>query len=284
MTAVMKTIIEDIILYNNKSFLMPLFLIALLFLWVTETDRKVRVVLLYLVAAIAVIFLCPLYAWVGTRIDEEVYYRVFWTLPIGILVCYSAVRLMMRFRHAVSRALVFFLTLLVIAINGDLVYTNSFHIKSVNAYHIPQQVIHVADAIRQENYKPVAVLPAELLPFLRQYTAEIYTPYGRNILEPAWTFHNELYDAMEGDGAVYDVAEVARCAREERCAFVVLSCAKQMKGSMEEEGYFLFRFVEGYFIYMDYNYFWVYKEQGLLDQDLIDAGDGRMNTPTERGN
>lgn len=32
MTAVMKTIIEDIILYNNKSFLMPLFLIALLFL------------------------------------------------------------------------------------------------------------------------------------------------------------------------------------------------------------------------------------------------------------
>ncbi len=93
---------------------MPLFLIALLFLWVTETDRKVRVVLLYLVAAIAVIFLCPLYAWVGTRIDEEVYYRVFWTLPIGILVCYGAVRLMMRFRHAVSRALVFFLTLLVI--------------------------------------------------------------------------------------------------------------------------------------------------------------------------
>ena len=112
MTAVMKTIIEDIILYNNKSFLMPLFLIALLFLWVTETDRKLRAVLLYLVAAIAVIFLCPLYAWIGMQIDEEIYYRVFWTLPIGILVCYSTVRLMMRFRHAVSRALVFFLAIL----------------------------------------------------------------------------------------------------------------------------------------------------------------------------
>ena len=279
MTAVMKTIIEDIILYNNKSFLMPLFLIALLFLWVTETDRKLRAVLLYLVAAIAVIFLCPLYAWIGMQIDEEIYYRVFWTLPIGILVCYSTVRLMMRFRHAVSRALVFFLAILVIVINGDLVYTNSFHIKSVNAYHIPQQVIAVADAVRQENYKPVAVFPAELLPFLRQYTADIYTPYGRNILEPAWTFHNELYDAMEGDSAVYDVAEVARCARNERCAFVVLSCIKQMKGSMEEEGYFLYRFVEGYFVYMDYNDYWVYEEQGLLDQDLIDVGDGRMGTP-----
>ena len=30
---------------------------------------------------------------------------------------------------------------------------------------------------------------------------------------------------------------------------------------------------------MDYNYYWVYKEQGLLDQDLIDVGDGRMGTP-----
>ena len=279
--SVMKVIIEDVVLYNNNSFLIPLFLIALLFLWVTETDRKLRVVLLYLVAAITVIFLCPLYAWIGMRIYEEIYYRVFWTLPIGILVCYSAVRLMIRFKPVVCKALVFVLTILVICINGDLVYTNSFHIKSVNAYHIPKQVMNVADALRLDNYKPVAVLPAELLPFLRQYTADIYTPYGRNILEPAWTFHNDLYDAMEGDVAVYDVAEVARCARNERCAFVVLSCAKQMKGSMEEQGYFLLQFVEGYFIYMDYNYYWVFKEQGFLDPDVIAAGEGSLNMSTD---
>lgn len=269
----MKVIIEDIVLYNNKSFLIPLFLIALLFLWVTEKDRKVRVILLYLVAAITVIFLCPLYAWIGTRIDEDIYYRVFWTLPIGILVCYSAVKLMIRFRLAVSKALVLVLAVLIICINGDLVYTKTFHIRAFNAYHIPQQVIAVADALRMDNYKPVAVLPAELLPFLRQYTADIYTPYGRNILEPAWTFHNELYDAMEGDSTAYDVAEVARCARNERCAFVVLSSIKQMKGSMEEQGYFLLGFELGYFIYMDYNYYWVFKEQGLLDADVIAAAE-----------
>ena len=77
---------------------------------------------------------------------------------------------------------------------------------------------------------------------------------------------------MEGDQNVYDVAEVVRCARNEQCAFVVLSSGKQMRGSMEEQGYFLFRFVQGYFIYMDYNYYWVYKEQGLLDADVIEAG------------
>lgn len=272
LSQVMKALLEDVLLYNNESFLIPLFLIALLFLWMTEKDRKVRVVLLYFAAALSVVFLCPLYAWIGMKIDADVYYRVLWSLPMGILVCYSVVKLMTRFRSTFAKVLIFFMAVLTIMINGDLVYTKSMHVKSGNAYHIPQIVIDVADALKLENYRPIAVLPAELLPFLRQYTADIFTPYGRNILEPAWTFQNELYDAMEGDHDAYDVAEVARCARNHQCAFVVLSSRKQMNGSMEEQGYFLFRFVQGYFIYMDYNYYWVFKEQGLLDADVIGAG------------
>ena len=272
LSQVMKALLEDVLLYNNESFLIPLFLIALLFLWMTEKDRKVRVVLLYFAAALSVVFLCPLYAWIGMKIDADVYYRVLWSLPKGILVCYSVLKLMTRFRSTFAKVLIFFMAVLTIMINGDLVYTKSMHVKSGNAYHIPQIVIDVADALKLENYRPIAVLPAELLPFLRQYTADIFTPYGRNILEPAWTFQNELYDAMEGDHDAYDVAEVARCARNHQCAFVVLSSRKQMNGSMEEQGYFLFRFVQGYFIYMDYNYYWVFKEQGLLDADVIEAG------------
>lgn len=267
-----RAVLEDVWLYNNNSFLIPLFLTALLFLWVTETDRRLRVVLLYLVVAAGVVFLCPVYAWIGMRIDADIYYRVLWSMPAGILVCYSVVRLIAHFKRRMSKVLVFVMAVLLITMNGELVYTHSLHIRSVNAYHIPQSVIDVADALKLDNYKPIAVLPAELLPFFRQYTADVFTPYGRNILEPSWTFHNELYDAMEGDRTAYDVAEVARCARNNHCAFVVLSCAKQMNGSMEEQGYFLFRFVQGYFIYMDYSYYWVWKEQGLLDADVIEAG------------
>ncbi len=238
----------------------------------TERDRKLRVVLVYLVAALIVVFACPLYAWIGMRIDEDIYYRVFWTMPMGMLVCYSVVKLMIRFKWVLSKILVFVLAVLMIVINGDLVYTNTLHFRASNAYHIPSHVIEVIEAIRLENYKPIAVLPAELLPFLRQYTADIFTPYGRNMLEPAWTFSNELYDAMEGDLYKYSVEEVARCARNEHCAFVVLSSKKRMEGSMEEQGYFLLDFVQGYYIYMDYNYYWVYKEQGLLDDDVIEVG------------
>lgn len=273
LAAAFKMLCEDIISYNNSSFLLPLFLIALLFLWVLEKKRNLRIALVYITAVLFAIFICPLYAWAGMKIDQNVYYRVLWSLPIGMLVCYSAVKLMIRFKSFVNRAIIFTLALVVICLNGDMAYTKTLHFKSINAYHMPQQAIDVADALKLDNYKPIAVLPAELLPFFRQYTADIFTPYGRNILEPAWEFSNALYDAMEGDSAYYDAERVAECARNEHCAYVVLSCAKQVRGSMEEQNYFLLNFVQGYYIYMDYYYYDVLKGQGLLDADVISAGE-----------
>ncbi len=259
---------EDLLLYNNDSFLLILFLIALIFLWFVEKERGVRTVLVYLSIALVVIFFCPLYAWIGQKIDEEVYYRVFWTLPIGLLFCYGSVRLIMHFRRKISRMIVGVLLLLVICMNGKLVYQNTIHFKATNAYHIPQIVIDVAEAVRMEKYKPIAVMPAELLPFLRQYTGDIFTPYGRNVMEKSWGLTHDLYDVMEAE--VYEVKAIAAEAKKEHCAFVVLSAAKEMHGSMEDENYFLKEVVNGaYYVYMDYAYYEVYKEQDLLDEDML---------------
>ena len=63
--AAVVTVLEDIIAYNNNSFLVPLFFIALLFLWVTEKKKRLRVVLVYIVTALSVVFVFPLYAWIG---------------------------------------------------------------------------------------------------------------------------------------------------------------------------------------------------------------------------
>ena len=263
----MKVALEELLLYNGNSFLIPLFLVALVLLWFVERDRRVRTVLIYLSVALVAVFLCPLYAWIGQKIDDEIYYRVFWTLPIGLLFCYGGVRLLIRLKKTISRVIAGVLIVLIICINGEFVYKNTTHFQATNAYHIPQNVIDVAEAVRMEKYKPIAVLPAELLTHIRQYTGDIFTPYGRNILVERWNFENDLYDAMEAE--VYDAEEITVQARKEHCAFVVLSSAKQMKGSMEEQNYFLKDFVAGYYIYMDYNYYEVYQEQGLLDEDML---------------
>lgn len=265
MAEAFSVVIEDLILYNNSRYLYILFLVALIFLWFTEKDRKLKTVLIYLSAALVVVFVCPIYAWIGQKIDEQIYYRVFWSVPVGILVCYAAVRAIQHFKRLISRIIIGIMIVLVIIGNGKLVYTNTLHFKSSNPYHIPQVVMDVADAIKMEKYTPIAVLPAELLPFLRQYSCDILTPYGRNMLEKQWDFSNALYDAMEAE--VYDTQEIALRAREEHCAYVVLSSAKEQKGSLEDNNYFLKDFVGGYYIYMDNAYYEVYKEQGLLDEE-----------------
>ena len=160
------------------------------------------------------------------------------------------------------------LLLLTIGMNGKFVYENTFYIRATNAYHVPQIVIDVADAVKMEKYKPIAVFPAEFLSFLRQYTGDIFTPYGRNVLEKQWNFSNALYDAMEAE--VYDAKEIAIQARNEHCAFVVLSGAKKIEGSMEEQNYFLKEVVNGlYYVYMDYIYYDLFLEQNLLDDDML---------------
>ena len=273
MKEIINTIIEDIILYNGKSLLIPLFVLALINLWFTERSKKRRTILVYLVTVILAVFCCPLYAWIGMKIDKEIYYRVLWSLPMGIIICYSCVKLMICFKSVWAKGIVFCLALAVICVNGKAVYTNTLHFRATNEYHIPQVVIDVANALRLDNYKAIAVMPAELLPFFRQYSADTFTPYGRNILEKQWSFSSELYDAMEADSEIYDAKEIARCARNENCLYVVLSCMKQIEGSMESEDYFLLDFVQGYYIYVDYYRYDVLKEQNLLDADVIAAGE-----------
>ena len=272
MVETISAVFEDMILYNGKSFNIIIFLAALIFLWVTEKNKGIRMALVYLTTAAVVIFICPVYAGIGMKIDQQIYYRVFWALPMGMIVCYSAIKVIMRFKTMAGKAVVFCVMLALIAVNGKSVYTNTIHFRASNEYHLPPQIIDIAQALKLDKCKPVAVLPAELLTFFRQYTADVYTPYGRNLVEPTWSYfyYNELYNAMEGDPEEYDAKKIAACAKKEHCTYVVLSCAKQLKGSMEEENYFLLDFVQGYYIYMDYDYFEYYKEQDLLDADVIE--------------
>lgn len=272
MKEVMCAVFEDFVQYNGRSALLLFFGAALLFLWLVEKDRKIKTVLVYFVTALCVVFVCPFYAMIAMKIDTEVYYRVLWTLPIGILFCYSVIKILTKMKKTVSKILVCVLAVLAICINGDFVYTKSLHFKSVNAYHMPNVVIHVADALDMEYYTPKVALPAELLPFIRQYSGEFLTPYGRNMLETQWNFSHELYDAMEAE--VYDTALIAQEARAEYCTYVLLSSIKEQKGTMEEQGYVQIDLIDGYYLYLDKQIF----EELITYHVLSDAEIERFRT------
>lgn len=268
MEGIMSYLKEILVLYNGNSYLFVLFLVALIYLLVAEKNKKIRTVYGYLVLMLGLVFCCPIYVWIGKKVDEEIYYRVFWALPMGTVVCYCVVKIVAACRKKISKVMVCLLAVIIICLNGKLVYQNSVHVKATNAYHIPQLVIDVADALYLENYNPNVALPAELLPFIRQYSGNILTPYGRNILEKRWGFTHALYDAMEAE--IYDVEEIAKRAKESQCLYVVLSSIKQQNGNLEEFGFFYKEFVSGYYVYVNCDLYDVVVNMGLLTQEEID--------------
>lgn len=258
--------------YNGQTFFVGLFLAALSFLWVTEKEKASRTVFVYLTTMLMVLFICPVFAWFAFHFfmkgdDVLIYYRVFWYLPVGITISLASIRLISRMKTAARKAAVAVVIMAVICLNGKLVYTNTYYTKATNLYHIPQNAIDVAEIVRMDKYWPKAVFPSELLMFIRQYTAEIYMPYGRNMVEAQWNFSSELYDAMEAES--YDTEMIAQLARNNHCPIVVLGNYKPMEGDMLEQDYLLLGTTQFYYVYLDRNYYEVYKEHGLLDDDRV---------------
>lgn len=249
MNRIIEIIMEDIISYNGKSLLLLLFVIGLLLLLFLEKKGSFRTILVYLSIVMMLLFLNPLYAWLGTKVDEEIYYRVLWTLPVGLVVCYATVKAFERTAGKWAKAIVLLLSVSVIILNGDFVYRKTLHFKSTNPYHMPQVVLNIGDALSMEKYQPTVVMPAELLPFIKQYQGDLRMPYGRNILETSWSFSHDLFDVMEA--GEYDIAQITKYARECQCFFVVLSSIKNQVGNMEDYDYTFIDFVDGYYIYMD---------------------------------
>lgn len=110
--------------YHENHFLAGIYLLALLYLWLTEKDRRRRVVFVYAPTLILFLFFCPLFRKVFVRLmeDSETYYRLLWLLQMSIVSAYGLIRLMGRHRRIGLAA-----ACLAVVACGDYVY-DSEHI------------------------------------------------------------------------------------------------------------------------------------------------------------
>ena len=235
-------------LYTGLKYLMALSLAAWVYLLFTEKNKALRIMLVYAPVIVAALFLFPLSrkAFVAL-LDGEIYYRVLWTIPMGIIFCYGACRFFAGHRKlglTLSGALIIGL--------GSLVYESRYITKAENLYHIPDTVIEICDRIEPENpdARVWAVMPAELIHFVRQYSSRINMPYGREMLVNQWSYYNAVYEAMEGNEIV-DVEELLKATRAEYCQYIVLSPGRETVQDPLSCGLVLADEIDGYRIYED---------------------------------
>lgn len=238
-------------LYNGKSIYLTLFLCALLYLWMTEEEKGKKVVLVYASACVLGIFFFPVSAYVMLHYDHEIYYRMLWFLPVNIGVAYAGIKLISR-EAKNGRKLVFFLLICVILMaGGDYTYDNPTFEKAENAYHIPQYIINIADAIgpKEENTWVDAVVPQEMLSYIRQYNSDIHLPYGREVLIERWNLWDPMYQTMEAD--IIYAQTLAKQAREDNCQYIILHQDKVFDEDIEQYRFELVDNIDGYNIYLD---------------------------------
>ncbi len=245
--------LESVVIFQNymgfheNGYLAGIYLFALLYLWLTEKDKRRRAIFVYAPTLLLLMFFCPLFRKVFVRLleDSETYYRLLWLLQMSMVSAYGLLRLCGRHRR-IGLAVV---CAAVIAC-GDYVYDSENITKAENVYHLPQEAIDIAELIEPEEGRVTALVPADLIYFIRQYSTNIELPYGREMLIARWDYYNAMYEAME-EAEVIEAAAFTELAREYPCAYIVLKEDRQIDRPLTEYGYVLYGQVGEYLIYRD---------------------------------
>ena len=134
--------------FAGEGMIVTLFLLAVIWLWVTEKRKEIKIVFVYMPVTVLAIFLFPVTAKIMDAVlGEEIYYRFMWLWPIVPTIAYATVQLWRAVKEQ-SRILVVVVISLIIILSGKLMYTNENYSIAENQYHVPQAVVDICDDIR----------------------------------------------------------------------------------------------------------------------------------------
>lgn len=245
--------LESVVVFKNymgfheNGYLAGIYLFVLLYLWLTEKDKRRRAIFVYAPTILLALFFCPLFRKIFVRIleDSETYYRLLWLLQMSLVSAYGLIRLCGRHRR-IGLAVI----CVAVVACGNYVYDSEHITKAQNAYHLPQEAIDIVDLIEPEEGRITALVPADLIYYIRQYSTNIELPYGREMLIARWDYHHAMYEAME-KADVIETESFVSLAREYPCAYVVLKEDRETTEPLTDYDFTLYDQVGEYLIYQD---------------------------------
>lgn len=229
--------------YMGTGLVLIWFVLALIYLFLHEKKKPLRILLIYAPVIILLLYFNPLFSKIFYRLlGNEIYFRICWLLPMLPVIAYAAVCILDSL-HGKRKSCFAAAVILLVMISGKLVYSNPLFSRAENIYHVPQAVADICDAIEIEGREVMAVFPDEFLLYVRQYSPVVCMPYGRD------ANHYELHAIMTAEEI--DVESLAAEAKYYGCHYVILSEDKPLKGNMADYSYEVFDNIDGYVIYKD---------------------------------
>lgn len=214
-------------------------LIICFFAWKEKRKKLVTISLLGCVVIINPI----VYKLIGTSFMSGVYWRLFWALPIVIVVAAVLTMLVGKGKKEWIRMGTAFVLCIVIVLTGKSVINRGTYTLAENDYQIPQAAIDVSDIVLEATggVDTMVIVPDDLVCYIRQYTSKITLAYGRNI----WGFINnpvdwqyDLHDRMNAEQI--DYVGLREEAYGHGCRYIIFNRdQRSLPENMEQYGYTL---------------------------------------------
>lgn len=228
------------------------YLLALVYLWLEEKRKHVRILFLYMPLVVLLLYFNPVFAkLVYGVVGDEIYYRILWLLPITLTIAWAGACVYGRI--AGKKRLLADLAALcmagAIAVSGSFIYSSVYFSRAENLYHMPDEVVGICDAISVPGREVMAVFPLELVQYVRQYSPTTCMPYGREMTVVRWHNQHPLRDEMEKE--IIDMESLVPLTRKYGCHYVIFRPGQELSEEPEDYGWEWFGEAEGYTIYRD---------------------------------
>ena len=245
----MKEILTIYQAYTGAGFLTILYLIALIYLWVEETNPMIRGVFVYGAGVLQLLFFCPLFFYGYSLLDKGTYYRVLWLLPMIMTIGYTGTILLSKYG-----SLSIWIGIVMIIICGRNVYKNEYMSPAENMYHLPNEVIEICDMImpKEGEERVTCVFPDELVHFVRQYSSEIQLAYGRDYLAPDWIYGDHPIREIMNKEKI-GAFQLVTLANKANCQYIIVKRDKPILGDLSNFNVTLFGETKEYNIYRNEN-------------------------------
>lgn len=251
---------KDVVM-NTKNFggtgiIAVFFVLALLWIVVNrEKQEKDKFILTY-VLIVAIIYFFPVTAWIIMKcISVKVYWRMFWLLPIPIIIAYAIVQGIDKLKRKEIKITAVILAVVILAAGGSFLYTEEIFDYNGNVYGVPQFTVEACDAVMKDaEQKGISeyyiAVSEEFAPWVRQYAPSIKMLYGRGgkaVTGKIQEVSFDIYNMLSGNDSV-DWDRLSKEVAEENCSYIVSIPTRLPEQAATAHGFRVVAQGEGYIV------------------------------------
>ena len=215
------------------------FLASLVYIWFARKDWRRKVVVPTVILLI-VLFnpLCYMYLW--PRVVDYAFSRLLWFVPIVPVIAAACVSLVGSFKRPAFKVIAVAVICLALTQSGQYMYKTAdngagSYYRTVNAYHLPQEAVDVADRLLEKDARPRVVADMDLSVYLRQYSANIQQYTGRYKFNLRYRRHKEMQDQLIGQA--WDLEWIRDRMKEEGYRYLVMREDRASRDYTEKCGF-----------------------------------------------